>query len=61
MAERHLIILKYVNNVPLMASCGYCQRKFFTPTELRGNRAEAEQYLLEKFDLHLCNEEPEMP
>jgi hypothetical protein len=59
MAERTFVILKYVNRVPSLASCAKCQRKFFTPKIYDCDRVGAEQYLLGKFDLHKCQEEPE--
>jgi len=31
MADRTLLVLKYVNKTRSLASCGKCQRKFFTP------------------------------
>ena len=36
MADRTFVILKYYkDNVPCMASCAKCQRKFFTPNTFR--------------------------
>ena len=41
-----------------MASCAKCQYKFFTPYDFRRDRVGAELYLLDKFDLHECRDEP---
>lgn len=58
MADRTFVILKYYkDNVPCMASCAKCQRKFFTPNTFRRDPASAEQYLLEKFAQHTCPKE----
>jgi hypothetical protein len=54
--ERHLIILKYVNQVPSFASCSNCQHKFFTPPSHRFDRAAALDYLDKKFLLHKCKQ-----
>ena len=51
--ERHLIILKYVNQVPSFASCSNCQQKFFTLSQ-GSDRAGAQVYLEEKFLFHKC-------
>jgi hypothetical protein len=57
MAERSfVIVMKYRDQVPSMASCAKCQYKFFTPSDFRGNCRGAELYLLDKFDLHECRE-----
>ena len=59
MADRtFLIVLKYVNKTPSLASCAKCQRKFFTPNTYFNDPKGAEQYLLDKFDFHDCSEEP---
>jgi hypothetical protein len=39
-----------------MASCGKCDRKFFTPTTLTHDAIGAEEYLGRKFDVHECEE-----
>jgi len=58
MAERSfVIVLRFGEQVPSMASCAKCQYKFFTPFDLRRDRVGAELYLLDKFDLHECREE----
>ena len=41
-----------------MASCAKCQLKFFTPATFAHDSVGAELYLLDKFDLHECGEEP---
>jgi len=58
MAERSFIVLKYEGKVPAMASCSECQRKFFTPATFSRDSSEASQYLLGKFDMHVCAVEP---
>ena len=52
--QRSLVILKYKGKVPILASCTVCRRKFFTAAPLLHDARGAEQYLLEKFDLHEC-------
>ena len=62
MAERSLVIvLRYGDQVPSMASCAKCQYKFFTPSDLRRDQVGAEMYLLDKFDLHRCEESSPRP
>src|ERR1700719_840696 len=52
---RRFIILKYEHKVPVMASCGRCQRKFFTPSSpYVRNIVGSGQYLVTKFDEHHC-------
>jgi hypothetical protein len=59
MAERSfVIVLRYGDQVPSMASCAKCQYKFFTPSAFRRDRVGAELHLLDKFDLHECREGP---
>jgi hypothetical protein len=59
MAERSsFVILRYEDGVPWMASCAQCQHKFFTPVIFSRDLLRAKHYLLEKFDLHQCKEEP---
>ncbi len=53
--HRSLVILKYKDKVPILASCTGCHRKFFTLATLLHEPRGAEQYLLEKFDLHECS------
>ncbi len=52
---RSLVILRYKDKVPIVASCSVCHSKFFTLAALLGNAHKAEQYLLEKFDRHECS------
>jgi hypothetical protein len=52
---RSLVILKYKGEVPIVASCSACHRKFLTGVNLLHDPRGAEQYLLEKFDLHQCS------
>lgn len=57
-ADRTFVILKYYkDDVPSMASCAKCQRKFFTPNTFRHDPPLAEQYLLETFAHHTCPKE----
>jgi hypothetical protein len=55
--ELAFVILKYVNKTPALASCGKCERKFFTPNSFYNDIVGAEQYLREKFKLHDCRNE----
>lgn len=34
MAERNLVILKHVNQTPVLAGCSRCELKFFVPKKL---------------------------
>ncbi len=52
---RSLLILKYKDRVPIVASCTACHRKFFTTATLLHDPHRAEQYLLEMFDQHQCS------
>jgi hypothetical protein len=52
---RSLVILKYKDKVPIVASCSACHRKFLTVVSLLHDPRGAERYLLEKFDLHKCS------
>jgi hypothetical protein len=54
MSQRSLVILRYKDKVPVMASCTGCHRKFFTVANLLDDPLGAEQYLLDKFDRHEC-------
>jgi hypothetical protein len=54
--DRQFIIVRYEDRVPAMASCGKCDRKFFTPTTLDRDAIGAEEYLGRKFDVHECEE-----
>lgn len=52
--ERRFVIVRYEGRVPAMASCGNCERKFFSPTTLAHDAVGAEEYLRRKFDVHDC-------
>jgi hypothetical protein len=54
--KRIAVIVRYDGEVPAMASCTKCQRKFFTPTALASKLVGAEEYLGRKFDGHECEE-----
>jgi len=56
--QRRFIIVRHEGEVPAMASCAKCQLKFFTPATFAHDSVGAELYLLDKFDLHECGEEP---
>ena len=60
MAERALVILRYVNTTPVLASCAKCQRKFFAPNTYFDDAFGAQQYLQTKFDIHECPGEPKI-
>jgi hypothetical protein len=57
MFQRELVILKYMGRTPFLASCKACHLKFFTPLELSGKTAEAQEYLQERFNNHKCRPE----
>jgi hypothetical protein len=54
--DRRLVIVRHEGKVPAMASCTKCQCKFFTPTVLASGAVGAEEYLVRKFDVHVCLE-----
>jgi hypothetical protein len=54
MAERQLIILRHLDQTPVLAGCSSCELKFFSPSELMKDPNEARSYLLSKFDEHVC-------
>jgi hypothetical protein len=54
MAERNLVLLRYQDKVPAMASCAKCLRKFFTPNTYHNDEVGAHEYLMSKFDRHDC-------
>jgi hypothetical protein len=56
--ERRFVIVRHEGKLPAMASCAKCQLKFFTPATFARDPVGAEVYLLDKFDLHECREEP---
>jgi hypothetical protein len=55
-SERSFVIVRYEGEVPVMASCRKCERKFFTPTTLARDPVGAEEYLWQKFDVHKCGQ-----
>ena len=55
-----MIILKHLNKTPVLGMCEKCQIKF-TPRELTYLPAEAEQYLWQKFNGHVCKHEGQAP
>ncbi len=55
--NRSLVIVRYEGKVPVMASCSKCARKFFTPTTLARDLIGATEYVEQKFDVHVCQEE----
>jgi hypothetical protein len=54
--ERRFVIVRYEGEVPMMASCAKCARKFFTPTTLAHDAIGAEQCMYHKYHLHRCYE-----
>jgi hypothetical protein len=54
--ERRFVILQYEDQVPMMASCAKCARKFFTPTTLAHDAIGAERSMYHKYHLHRCHE-----
>lgn len=54
MAEKQLIILKHVDQTPVLAGCSGCKLKFFVPKGLMKDTFQANNYLLSKFDWHVC-------
>src|SRR5260370_42239113 len=50
--ERRFVIVRYEGEVPMMASCAKCARKFFTPTTLARDAIGAERCMYHKYDLH---------
>jgi hypothetical protein len=58
MPKRSFAILRNDGKVPAMACCAKCQHNFFTPSDLRRDRVDAEQYLQDKSAMHKCVEQP---
>lgn len=59
MADPRFVILQYRGKAPSMAACTKCQLKFFTPATFTQDQALlAEEYLLDKFAHHQCEEKP---
>lgn len=54
MAEKRLIMLKHVDQTPVLAGCSGCKLKFFVPKGLMKAIFQANNYLLSKFDRHVC-------
>ena len=54
--DSRFVILRYDGKVPAMASCAKCESKFFAPATLAHDAIGAEEYLGQKFDLHVCAE-----
>jgi len=54
--DSRFVIVRYEGKVPAMASCSKCERKFFTPVTFARDAVGAENYLRQKFDLHVCTE-----
>jgi hypothetical protein len=52
--DRRFVILRYEGKVPVLASCAKCTRKFFTPPTLARDAVGANEYLGQKFDVHVC-------
>jgi hypothetical protein len=57
MAEKQLIMLKLVHQTPVLAGCSGCNLKFFVPKALTKDPFQANNYLLSKFDRHVCTGE----
>jgi hypothetical protein len=55
--DLRFVILRYEGKVPVLASCEKCQRKFFTPPSLARDAVGAEEYLGQKFEVHVCPKE----
>jgi hypothetical protein len=53
-AEKQLIMLKLVDQTPVLAGCSGCNLKFFVPKRLMKDPFQANNYLLSKFDRHVC-------
>jgi hypothetical protein len=52
--QRQLIILKYMRQVPTLATCERCHLKFFTPLHLVHLPDMAAENLWQKFQEHTC-------
>ena len=60
-AEKQLIMLKLVDQTPVLAGCSGCNLKFFVPKGLMKDPFQANNYLLSKFDRHVCTGEDRSP
>ena len=61
MAEKQLIMLKLVDQTSVVAACSGCTLKFFVPKGLMKDPFQANNYLLSKFDRHVCTGEDPPP
>jgi hypothetical protein len=64
MAEKQLIMLKLVDQTPVLAGCSGCNLKFFVPKGLMKDPFDpfqANNYLLSKFDRHVRTGEDRPP
>jgi hypothetical protein len=61
MAEKQLILLKLVDQTPVLAGCSGCNLKSFVPKGLMKDPFQANNYLLSKFDRHVCTGEGPPP
>jgi len=61
LAEKQLIMLKLVDQTPMLAGCSGCNLKFFVPKGLMNDPFQANNYLLSKFDRHVCTGEDPSP
>jgi hypothetical protein len=64
MAEKQLIMLKLVDQTPVLAGCSGCNLKFFVPKGLMKDPFDpfqANNYLLSKFDRHVRTGEDPPP
>lgn len=52
--DSRFVIVRFEDQVPAMASCARCERKFFTPATFARDAVGALEYLGHKFDLHVC-------
>jgi hypothetical protein len=61
MAEKQLIMLKLVDQTPVLAGCSGCNLKFLVPKALMKVPFQVNNYLLWKFDRHVCTGEDPPP
>ena len=55
------MVLRYTGNVPAMAGCSNCQKKFFALAIYSRDAVGAQEYLLGKFDMHVCEQNRKKP
>jgi len=48
------VILRKDDEIPVMAGCTTCGKKFFTPSSVVSDASGAEWYLRDRFALHKC-------